>query len=1495
MTSSTTRRTVLGEALTALEDRELPLLQWGVTDGTLSEAEVDEVLWSVIGKSEQAASLFAGADELKAALERQQLLFRVPYGASSQYRTRIAEGLRLTASLRQIFAPWPGRPLLQDWWQAGKPLVADYRLHVAPRRYPKRDVAAAMAIAEMAAAPGWTKTHSEVAEALIGSFELSRFQVDATKAVTGSLIQKDSRGVVVGAGTGSGKTLAFYLPAFAAMADDRNSGVHTLALYPRIELLRDQLSEAVKNALGLRRRGLPSPRIGVLYGRTPPTVNHILQGDYEWQAYGTARVCPYLTCPAGDGGLMLWHDAARVRGSQALECSVCQREIPDGLLSLSREAIQGTPPKLLFTTTEMLNRNSGGSTKLSRRLGWAGTGPRVVLLDEVHTYSGSTGAQTALLLRRWRHARRGAVTFVGLSATLRQADRFMAELIGLPTESVTLIEPLQKDMESEGREYHLALRGDPLSGTSLLSTTIQTAMLHGRLLDRNRRPGATLHGTKGFLFTDDLDVTNRLYDDLRDAEGGQVGHNRRKEKAPVLAALRSPEIKHAEQEARYLAGQSWELPDSIGHHLSSDYSQRPLRIGRTSSQDAGVDADADLVVATASLEVGFNDPNVGLVVQHKAPRDPASFLQRRGRAGRERGTRPLTIVALSDFGRDRLAYQGYEALFAPEVTPRTLPVGNRHIIKIQGAQAFVDWLSGRLRSRGLMVNVRLILTGNTQPDFGGPQVPNARHAIMSDLEQLLDGDDAVLHSLTAHLRGALALSADEVQALLWEQPRSLLLGVAPTLLRRLYAGASPIHRDPGAQPRAFLPEFVTTSLFAPLNLPEVSFELPFMTADKDEDRLPVGRALREAVPGRVSRRFGYRDEQHRTWLEVPTDEDEFVIDLRQVLDLDDPQGRWNTGRTDVPEVMVTRPRRMKLAQPDGEIGTSSQGFPLWATQFVDNPAGPPIPADVPSVPEWRDQVVSIGFASHATSNPTEVRRMTYGARAEVLKGRPATRHKVAVSYVHEGERAAMGFSSSVDAVRIQVKPLDLSLPEVVAHLNSPQWRSKAFTHTVLEDQRLAEATSSFQRGWLSLVYLASFAVEGMEGRRPEAIHADLSNGAWRNSVAKVIPLLYRQDPSASPAGNGTPADRVISDLQDLSQNPHVNAALDDAGSLLFVERLHERTAGLARRAYLDTLASAVLEAVTRACPDAQDQDLTLDVVPGLDAAPDQIWVSETSEGGLGVLESLADAYGRDPARFWSLVSAALRPNSFEQTDARLTALLRHVVEEEQSGELAQAMHEMRTASSAEESQHALEQIRAAWADLDGAPRHSDVASLATRLLRRGSDALTDAIALELVNAWDRLEHATGIEVDSRVIAYAVGAGKFKLPGPITPDQAFSILWPRGDQARNYHLESYQPYRPADNPQVLDRLLAATVHTEAWPRLDATSPGWETAYAQLLATHSAVEVAVPLHRADLLRQVLLTIPVLRVDRGVLKLFGEATQVHRDNREVIVRAVVKEAEQ
>src|SRR5207302_8783785 len=150
-------------------------------------------------------------------------------------------------------------------------------------------------------------------------------------------------------------------------------------------------------------------------------------GVFVWPILrGTRRGCR---------GAFVWLDEDRKRKVERLTCSepACPvRAEPDEVV-LTSEQLLRTPPDILFTTTEMLNQRMADS-RFGRLFGvgtGAGRKPQLVLLDEVHTYGGVPGAQTALLLRRWLHASRATPHFLGLSATLRHARSFLATLLGL--------------------------------------------------------------------------------------------------------------------------------------------------------------------------------------------------------------------------------------------------------------------------------------------------------------------------------------------------------------------------------------------------------------------------------------------------------------------------------------------------------------------------------------------------------------------------------------------------------------------------------------------------------------------------------------------------------------------------------------------------------------------------------------------------------------------------------------------------------------------------------------------------------------------------------------------------------------------------------------------------------------------------------------------------------------------------------------------------------
>ena len=324
----------------------------------------------------------------------------------------------------------------------------------------------------------------------------------------------------------------------------------------------------------------------------------------------------------------------------------------------------------------------------------------------------------------------------------------------------------------------------------------------------------------------------------------------------------------------------------------------------------------------------------------------------------------------------------------------------------------------------------------------------------------------------------------------------------------------------------------------------------------------------------------------------------------------------------------------------------------------------------------------------------------------------------------------------------------------------------------------------------------------------------------------------------------------------------MTGCLDRHGSLLWAADTAARTADLAQRTYRDTVAAALLAARLRACPDAQDRDLIVDVVPPPAATePATIWLTETSGGGLGLIEQLVRFYTQDPRRFWGLVDSALGPSDYEYIDAALTRLLDHVVAAP-AGQAAQAMARLRGAASAREADLALQELRAAWADLDGHPRQPAVAALSARLLRPGTTRSTDVTALGVLRAWDDLQDRLGFEIDARVIAFAVGSGRLAVPGmggPATADQVFSMLWPRGSQARTQHLQHYQPYA---GPPLLDRLLAVAAHDERVNAVDVTQPDWLSRYADEIARHGAVVLTAPAGQAGALSEALRAVPAYR---------------------------------
>ena len=594
---------------------------------------------------------------------------------------------------------------------------------------------------------------------------------------------------MVGAGTGSGKTLAFYLPTLAHLAQVASDvpSIHTLALYPRNELLKDQLNEVYREARKLdgflHATGKRPLRIGAYFGDVPTTAEDLVRNRRRaWRKSrdGAGYECSYLRCPTCNEPSMIWRSAdleAEIADNRRghfgrharLVCRRCNTLVDAQSLALTRRQMVQQPPDILFTTTEMLNRRLGHQGEHALFGIGAATPPRLVLMDEIHLHEGIYGAQIAYLLRRWRRARGlhsdQSLCIVGLSATLQNAEHFFARLTGIPPARVRYVTPAEGDLVEEGMEYNLVIKGDAASGTTLLSTSVRTASLLCRVMDPEHLDvSAGAIGERVFAFSDKLDMINRWYHIEREVENPRE---------PYTRHLLRPPARPTHSSAMPF-GQHWWFVSEI--HRSPDALTSGLQVDITTSQYEGVTPHANLVIASSTLEVGYNDPTVGAIIQHKTPASRAAFLQRKGHAGRPRSMRPWMVLVTSAYGFDRWAFQHAETLFDPLLPPLDLPLENYYVLKIQATYALIDWLALQMGQTVAEPSVRDVLAGspyarNAQGEGVAPPNSSPTYAPFSTIGP----HGTALRAAFDRMRYSLSMLRRDVQvdSLFWGEPRPL--------------------------------------------------------------------------------------------------------------------------------------------------------------------------------------------------------------------------------------------------------------------------------------------------------------------------------------------------------------------------------------------------------------------------------------------------------------------------------------------------------------------------------------------------------------------------------------------------------------------------------------------------------------------------------------------------------------------------------------------------
>ena len=1291
-----------------------------------------------------------------------------------------------------------------------------------------------------------------------------------------------SGGTIVGAGTGSGKTLAFYLPALSHVVSATRGRGHAGAG----DLSRGSSCCATSSLRPFERRGA-STGSGNSVARSVwvlSTAPH-LTGPREPSdsgkpaaLIGSARTCSAQI--AAKGALHL--DAADIeRPIPELRCEKCSASVGPDRMSLTRDQMRAEPPDVLFTTTEMLNRTlMDGRMRHLVGVGRGGMPIDLVLLDEVHTYEGTTGAQVAGVLRRWRHARRKPVHFVGLSATLREATGFFADLTGLPAQNVTSIEPRVADLEQEGQEYMIAARADPYSGASVLSTTIQTAMLMQRAMDPlTDPPSGGAFGQRLFAFTDDLDVTNRLYFDLLDAEGLNSWGTPEK---PSLAALRNPI--GGDLQARRAAGQLWDALEPIGHRLDET---THTRIGRTTSQDADVDRLANAVVATASLEVGFNDARVGGVLQHKAPHGAAPFLQRKGRAGRSRTMRPWTLVVLSDYGRDRSTYQSYERLFDPELEARSLPIANPAVVRMQAVFALLDWLVDRVRGD---VQVWPLLQRPAAVGQWQAQDLERQTALASELERVLT-EDAARDELAVHLKRALGCSEAAVDEIFWHPPRPLLTTVLPTAIRRLRSQwrhlTLGLHQDYVAD--GPLPEFVVSRLFADLALPEITVVTPSQTKHEDERReqMRAVQALNAYAPGRVSHRLTVSHRYARHWI-APDDATAAgaEMDIHKVAAEFEELGIF--GRGEAHESRVVRPLTLEVTVPPADVLNSSHGRLRWRTEIV-----PSADSDQSLVPPRTsplvDLVEGVTFFTHGALTHVEVRR--WANESEFATHTSSGTRRGVVRFVDEGAGSrgvAVGLAVDVDAIAVDVRIPDRLLsgrnvaPEHLRGLRVERFRDRVL------GSRATGLVGQFNTERLVDAALRVLVAGGLAGGSDiETVYRRLRATDGLGAAIFEEAKGYADDDSPVTSAG-------LAELRAAVEDETALDVLDEAVPTLW-EEIDDSWDSWAAERLATTVGAVVHAALQELCPEYDADEVVVDLEKAHESDMLRVWLSEQTIGGGGLIQEALRRIGDSPRTFFDLMTAATEPSVDEMVDDELARIARLATTDSAvSDAIADVREAVDHLDRTAKFDRLLEALRTAGVFVC----HPVVSAMSVRALRPGSDDRIDRTIVRLLDDWDHLEATFGVDLDLRTYA-ALRASDPEfdqtsgMSAPAEDSAAWragqitGLLWQRGAALRTQALRAPNPFMtlPRADPLLLRACLRSGVRpvnvSEITVALESDGP---------LASNGELDVRAAPDDARLLRQALLRAACTPIEAGPLLHYPRAAGVRRDAQGLRARLVL-----
>lgn len=706
--------------LAVIEELEAEQINLGLYNTRLTPT----TLFENLRQRQTPCSLDEIEENLRRLVSQGELIEWMP----NHFRSRIGETVRILRLLRQRF--WPQKHLSD-----APLLIEDIRVAFRERRRPKRQAIEMPAVITKAAPPALAPLFEQTLASL-GFTHFSGFQARAIEQIfrcaQGANVANEA--FIVAGDTGAGKTEAFLFPVLMDIAVEapdlrRQPGVRALLVYPRIRLARNQLGRLLRYTKALQAAGGPRVTVGIQNGDVPGNF-YLIRTEKKWKRKRDSdqtwhRLELLESCVAcGEGHYWFASDDSGVdAGCPGLVCDVCGHTIDS--LHITQSALEKNAPDIMIITDVSLSQWLARE-KYSHLWGlWEGdtitVPPRFLVLDEVHLYERLKGAHIARLVKRFQarvqlvYQRTGQSTrkavIIGVSATLHDEQRFLAKLMDIDPQDkaqfnrLQVIKPFEDELEpTGGRERYIFLNPRGLSPTSLHPEhyiTDQTAAIY--IIMAAMHNLKTQENWRALAFFDSINLLRQFYANYaatgtfppsaNEQENFRIRTDRRWKGGETFNDCGDICARRAGEATLHLCphfrtGDCWVFAKLHGWNDS-------LRVANSVYAGSISHLERqDLIPTSPSLEVGYDDDAIQLVYQHKAPPNAASFIQRRGRAGRRPDDSPVIITLLWPYRRDDAFYFFHpEALYDPAFDDVPLNAGNFNVQRSHTLLAFFDLLA----------------------------------------------------------------------------------------------------------------------------------------------------------------------------------------------------------------------------------------------------------------------------------------------------------------------------------------------------------------------------------------------------------------------------------------------------------------------------------------------------------------------------------------------------------------------------------------------------------------------------------------------------------------------------------------------------------------------------------------------------------------------------------------------------------------------------------